>query len=46
VGGEAQRTSTILHIEEKHGRSGALLFVTVRHDYTQHDQLCIREEQD
>ncbi|HCP30778.1 MAG TPA: transposase, partial [Pseudomonas sp.] len=44
VGGEAQRTSTILHIEEKHGRSGALLFVTVRHDYTQHDQLCIREE--
>ncbi|WP_414708280.1 FAS1-like dehydratase domain-containing protein [Pusillimonas sp.] len=33
VGGEATRVSTITHIEEKHGRTGALLFVTVRHDY-------------
>jgi itaconyl-CoA hydratase/mesaconyl-C4 CoA hydratase len=46
VGGEAQRLSTITHIEEKHGSTGALLFVTVSHDYFQDGQLCIREEQD
>ncbi|MCT8165692.1 MULTISPECIES: MaoC family dehydratase N-terminal domain-containing protein [unclassified Pseudomonas] len=46
VGSEAQRLSTIVHIEEKHGRTGALLFVTVRHDYSQDGQLCVREEQD
>ncbi|HGM5581824.1 TPA: MaoC family dehydratase N-terminal domain-containing protein [Pseudomonas putida] len=46
VGGEAHRLSTILHIEEKHGRTGALLFVTVRHDYSQDGRLCVREEQD
>lgn len=46
VGGEAHRLSTIVHIEEKHGRSGALLFVTVRHDYSQEGRLCVREEQD
>ncbi|MGE8498644.1 MAG: FAS1-like dehydratase domain-containing protein [Pseudomonas sp.] len=46
VGGEASRLSTITHIEEKHGRTGALLFVTVRHDYLQDGELAIREEQD
>lgn len=46
VGGEASRVSTIKHIEEKHGRTGALLFVTVQHDYLQDGQLAIREEQD
>lgn len=46
VGAETHRLSTIQHIEEKHGRTGALLFVTVRHDYSQHGQLCVREEQD
>lgn len=46
VGAEAHRLSTILHIEEKHGRTGSLLFVTVRHDYSQNGQLCVREEQD
>ena len=46
VGGEASRISTIKHIEEKHGRTGALLFVTVQHDYLQDGQLAIREEQD
>ncbi|HEY1026065.1 MAG TPA: MaoC family dehydratase N-terminal domain-containing protein [Pseudomonas sp.] len=46
VGGEASRVSTIRHIEEKHGRTGALLFVTVQHDYLQDGQLAIREEQD
>jgi itaconyl-CoA hydratase/mesaconyl-C4 CoA hydratase len=46
VGADAHRLSTILHIEEKHGRTGSLLFVTVRHDYSQHGELCVREEQD
>ena len=46
VGGAATRVSTIKHIEEKHGRTGSLLFVTVQHDYLQNGQLAIREEQD
>src|SRR5690606_36776828 len=46
VGGEASRVSTIRHFEEKHGRTGALLFDTVQHDYLQDGQLAIREEQD
>ncbi|GIZ11381.1 MaoC family dehydratase N-terminal domain-containing protein [Pseudomonas sp. NCCP-436] len=46
VGAEACRVSTIKHIEEKRGRTGALLFVTVQHDYLQDGQLAIREEQD
>ncbi|MEB0076456.1 MaoC family dehydratase N-terminal domain-containing protein [Pseudomonas sp. CCI3.2] len=46
VGANAQRLSTITHIEEKIGRTGALLFVTVRHDYSQDGRLAIREEQD
>jgi itaconyl-CoA hydratase/mesaconyl-C4 CoA hydratase len=46
AGADAHRLSTILHIEEKHGRTGSLLFVTVRHDYSQNGELCVREEQD
>jgi itaconyl-CoA hydratase/mesaconyl-C4 CoA hydratase len=46
VGGEASRKTTILHIEEKAGRTGSLLFVTLGHEYWQNEQLCIREEQD
>jgi itaconyl-CoA hydratase/mesaconyl-C4 CoA hydratase len=46
VGADAHRLSSLLHIEEKHGRSGSLLFVTVRHDYSQNGELCVREEQD
>lgn len=46
VGAYAHRLSTLLQIEEKHGRTGSLLFVTVRHDYSQQGQLCVREEQD
>lgn len=46
VGAPATRVSTVLRVEEKLGRSGALLFVTVRHDYTQGGQLCLRETQD
>ena len=46
VGGPAKRVSTLLNVEEKHGRTGSLLFVTVRHDYSQNGQVCVREEQD
>jgi itaconyl-CoA hydratase/mesaconyl-C4 CoA hydratase len=46
VGGEASRRSTITHIEEKAGRTGALLFVTVCHDHRQDGRLTVREEQD
>ncbi|MBA1272686.1 FAS1-like dehydratase domain-containing protein [Stutzerimonas azotifigens] len=46
AGGEATRVSTITQVEEKQGRTGSLLFVTVRHDYMQDGRLAIREEQD
>lgn len=46
AGAEATRVSTITHIEEKQGRTGALLFVTVQHEYRQDGRLAIREEQD
>ncbi|MEN0108594.1 MAG: MaoC family dehydratase N-terminal domain-containing protein [Pseudomonas sp.] len=46
VGGEACRKTRILRIEEKAGRTGSLLFVTLGHEYWQNEQLCIREEQD
>ncbi|TWI53358.1 itaconyl-CoA hydratase/mesaconyl-C4 CoA hydratase [Pseudomonas duriflava] len=46
IGQPARRESTILHVEEKTGRSGALLFVTVQHRYFQNDVLALSEEQD
>ncbi len=46
AGAEAARVSTIKHVEEKQGGTGALLFVTVQHDYLQDGRLAIREEQD
>ncbi len=46
VGAQATRLSTITDVQEKHGKTGALLFVTVQHDYFQDGQLAIREEQD
>jgi itaconyl-CoA hydratase/mesaconyl-C4 CoA hydratase len=46
VGAEATRISTVLKIEEKAGRTGSLLFATLRHDYMQAGYLAIREEQD
>ncbi|MCP1419115.1 itaconyl-CoA hydratase/mesaconyl-C4 CoA hydratase [Pseudomonas laurylsulfativorans] len=46
IGAEATRMTTVLAIEEKAGRSGSLLFATLRHDYTQAGRLAIREEQD
>ena len=46
VGIEAKKTSTVTAIEEKQGRTGSLLFVTVRHDIEQKGTLVISEEQD
>jgi 3-methylfumaryl-CoA hydratase len=46
LGEEVRRQSTILSIEEKEGRSGALIFVTVRHEIGDRDGPAIDEEQD
>lgn len=46
VGVAAQRVSTVIAVNEKTGRTGALLFVTVRHEYFQEGVLAISEEQD
>ena len=40
------RRSTILNVQEKHGRTGSLLFVTVQHEYVQDGQRALIEEQD
>jgi 3-methylfumaryl-CoA hydratase len=45
VGQRATRASTIADIEDKTGRSGRLVFVTVRHCYEADGALCIEEEQ-
>ncbi|WP_262927212.1 itaconyl-CoA hydratase [Phytohalomonas tamaricis] len=54
LGLPARRVSTLENIEQKQGRSGALTFLTVRHDYyqehhqgdTQRDDPAISERQD
>lgn len=46
VGAAAERVSTIVKVEEKAGRTGALLFVTVKHEHMQHGELAIFEEHD
>ena len=46
VGAEVTRLSTIKTVEIKHGRTGTLCFVTVNHDYSTNEQLCVRERQD
>lgn len=46
TGARATRTSTIRHIEEKTGRSGQLVFVTVQHRIEVEGELKIEEEQD
>jgi len=46
VGVPAERRSTVIDIKEKTGRTGALLFVTVRHEYWQDGAMAISEEQD
>ena len=46
VNDAVRRVSTILAVEEKHGGSGRLVFVTLRHDLFGPDGLAITEEQD
>ncbi|NBA97441.1 MaoC family dehydratase N-terminal domain-containing protein [Pseudomonas sp. R5(2019)] len=46
VGAEVDRVSTLLNVEEKHGRTGSLLFVTVRHEFFQHGESVLLDEQD
>jgi itaconyl-CoA hydratase/mesaconyl-C4 CoA hydratase len=46
AGAEARKVTTIIAVEEKNGRSGKLLFVTLQHEFWQGDQCCVREEQD
>lgn len=46
VEADVSRHSTLLNVEEKHGRTGSLLFVTVKHDYVQDGRTVLVEEQD
>lgn len=46
LGAPATRTGTIVGVSEKHGKSGALAFVTVRYRFAQQGLLCVEEEQD
>ena len=46
IGEPAKRISTIRQINEKQGRSGKLLFVTVEHKHIQNDETALLEEQD
>lgn len=45
IGIPARRTSMIGAVDEKQGRSGSLLFVTVTHEYSQAGELCVRDQQ-
>mgnify|MGYP006270168315 CR=1 FL=1 len=45
LGVPASRTTTIASIEEKTGRTGELIFVTLEHVVTQNSTACIVEEQ-
>ncbi|MBK5934551.1 acyl dehydratase [Rhodovulum imhoffii] len=42
----AEKTTTIENTAHKHGRSGPLGFVTLRHEIRQNGTLCVREFQD
>lgn len=46
VDAEVSRRSTILNVQDKHGRTGSLLFVTVKHEYVQEGREVLVEEQD
>lgn len=46
VGVPAERVSAVADVKEKSGRTGSLLFVTVRHEYHQAGEVAILEEQD
>jgi len=46
IGSQVQRTSKIINVTLKSGRSGKLCFVTVRHDYSCQGHHCLSEEHD
>ena len=46
VGDEIERRSTITQVDAKHGRSGALVFVTVRHEIADARGVALTEEHD
>jgi len=46
IADEADRHSEVLSVDAKQGRSGRLVFVTVRHRLSQAGALCIEEEHD
>lgn len=46
AGHPAQKTSTLVDVARKSGRSGPLAFVTLCHEIRQGDTLCLREYQD
>jgi 3-methylfumaryl-CoA hydratase len=46
VGDAINRRSTIARVDAKHGRSGALVFVTVRHEVSNAQGVAITEEHD
>ncbi|MET7480031.1 hypothetical protein ABZT17_37530 [Streptomyces sp. NPDC005648] len=46
LGRPAQQHSRVSQVRPKRGRSGDLLFVTVRSEYRQDGRLCLTEEQD
>lgn len=46
IGENIKRTSEILFVEEKHGRSGDLVLVTIKHTLSSVGGLCVDEEQD
>ena len=46
VGNEITRTSRIIDVSGKQGRSGPLVFVTVRHDFANADGVALTEEHD
>jgi len=45
-GEPATRRSTVLSVQEKHGRSGPLTFVVARHQIVQSGQVVVDEQQD
>ena len=46
VGKPLERRSSIMNVVEKNGASGAMVFVTLRHDIFTDKGLCVREQQD
>lgn len=46
LGADVKRTSTITDVKEKTGKTGTLIFVTVRHEYDAGGGVAVGEEQD